>query len=249
MSETVIDGALDLLLGGTCIGCGKPGRMLCSGCRDELPTGAAPAWPAVVPNGLVEPWATGPYRGTVRAMILGFKERQQWGLVAPLSKLLATAVASDLARAGPLVLVPVPSRACVVRTRGYDSTRMLAVRAGWHLARAGFAARALSLLKVSGRVADQAGLDRLQRQHNLAGSMRPRRAAVNRLRRRVTQPRIVICDDVLTTGSTVREAQRVLEEAGLPVARIAVVAATERRPEPDRANLEEMRDKRRELMT
>ncbi|MFC6340712.1 phosphoribosyltransferase family protein, partial [Nocardioides hankookensis] len=38
-----------------------------------------------------------------------------------------------------------------------------------------------------------------------------------------------VCDDVVTTGVTLREAQRALEAVGLEVAAAAAVAATRRR--------------------
>ncbi len=80
------------------------------------------------------------------------------------------------------------------------------------------------LLVPSGRVLDQSGLDARARAANLAGSMaaRPPRGADR-------QATLVLVDDVLTTGSTVREAQRALEQRGLRVAGVATVAATRRR--------------------
>ncbi|HRD63475.1 MAG TPA: ComF family protein, partial [Nocardioides sp.] len=115
MTETVLDGMLDLLLGGACVGCGRPGRLLCRACAAELPVQAAPAWPTPVPDGLVEPWAASAYAGTPRSMILGLKERRLLSLAAPLSRLLAIAVADELPRGSLVVLVPVPSRPRVVR--------------------------------------------------------------------------------------------------------------------------------------
>jgi predicted amidophosphoribosyltransferase len=229
MSETVLDGAIDLLLGGSCVGCSRPGRLLCPGCREELPGDAAPAWPTPVPAGLVEPWAASVYEGTVRAMVLGLKEQRLLGLAVPLARLLAAAVACELPRGSPLVLAPVPSRPRVVRARGHDPTHAITVRAARQLTREGFDVEVRRLVRPRAAVADQSGLDASERAANVAGSMLARGRAVRRLQRVPGGVRVVVCDDVLTTGSTAREAQRALEEVGLEVARVATVAATPRR--------------------
>jgi len=82
---------------------------------------------------------------------------------------------------------------------------------------------------VSGRVRDQSELGAVERGANLAGAMQTRAPAVRRLVRGRPPLRVVVCDDVLTTGSTAREAQRALEATGLDVVRVAAVAATPRR--------------------
>jgi predicted amidophosphoribosyltransferase len=229
MTATVLDGAIDLLLGGSCVGCARPGRLLCPACRAELPDAPAPAWPTPVPPGLVEPWAAGVYEATLRAMVLGLKERRLLGLTVPLSRLLATAVACELPRGSPVVLVPVPSRPRTVRARGHDPTHAITVRAGRQLKSGGFDVETRRLLRLRAGVVDQAGLDAGQRAANLAGSMQARTSSVRRLLLRRPHVRVVVCDDVLTTGSTSREAQRALEAAGLDVVRVAAVAATPRR--------------------
>ncbi|WP_278259094.1 phosphoribosyltransferase family protein [Nocardioides convexus] len=85
------------------------------------------------------------------------------------------------------------------------------------------------LLRVRPGVRDQAGLDAGERARNLAGSMAVSSAAVRRLARRVPRAHLVLCDDVVTTGATLREAQRALEASGLPVRAAALVAATRRK--------------------
>jgi predicted amidophosphoribosyltransferase len=59
------------------------------------------------------------------------------------------------------------------------------------------------------------------RDRNLRGAFR--------LRRPVAGHRILLIDDVVTTGATLREAARVLREGGAEVVGAAVVASTERR--------------------
>ena len=229
MTETVLDGALDLLLGGSCVGCARPGRLLCPACQGEIPARAAPAWPTPTPAGLVEPWAAAVYEGTVRAMVLGLKERRLLGLAVPLARLLAAAVSCELPPGTPVVLVPVPSRPRTVRVRGHDPTRTITVRAARQLTSEGFDVEVHRLLRLRAGVVDQAGLDAAERAANLSGSMQDRAVAMRRSGLRHRAVRVVVCDDVLTSGSTAREAQRALEAAGLEVVRVAVVAATPRR--------------------
>jgi predicted amidophosphoribosyltransferase len=123
--------------------------------------------------------------------------------------------------------VPVPSRPGSARARGHDPTYSLTGSAGRVLRREGYAAVTARLLASRGGVVDQAGLDATARASNLAGSMFCPSASLRQVAGR--RLRAVVCDDVLTTGATAREAQRALEAAGLEVAGIATVAATVRR--------------------
>jgi len=219
----------DLFTGASCTGCRAPGVLLCPTCGESLRGQVAVAWPTPSPPGLAMPWAAGEYAGLLRALLLGHKERAQLGLRGPLGRLLADAVEGLAAdQQLPLVLVPVPSRRRTTRSRGHDPTGAITREAARVLTHRGYAATASRLLRV-GAVLDQSGLDSRARAANLAGSMSCPSTALAELARRCDRARVVVCDDVLTTGATAREAQRALAASGLPVAGIAVVAATRKR--------------------
>lgn len=228
------DAYADLVLGATCLGCGAAGRMLCARCAAALPVAAYDTRPVPCPPGLARTAATAPYDGLVKAMVIGLKERQLLGLARPLGDLLALAVARLVATVsddvGPttVVLVPVPSRRSSVRARGYDSTRALATRAATALTRAERRVLVAPLLRTRAGLQDQAGLDARGRAANLAGALTCPSGPLRRLARRHPSAVVVLCDDVVTTGATAREAQRALADVGLPIAGIAAVAATVR---------------------
>lgn len=240
--DAVPDAALDLLLGASCVGCGRPGRLLCPGCRADLPGAAAPAWPTPAPAGLVPPWAAASYDGAVRSMVIGLKERRLLALSGPLSGLLAGAVSAAVSSSGapdpdegrdvPLVLVPVPSRRATVRARGHDPTHAVTAGAATRLRVQGREVLVARMLRLRPGVVDQSGLDAVARAENLAGSMACPSRALRRLASRCSHAQVIVCDDVLTTGATAREAQRALEAVGLDVVAVAVVAATRRRTAP-----------------
>lgn len=232
----MLDAARDLVLGSTCVGCARPGRLLCETCRDGLDVVPAPAWPSPVPPGLVSPWAATTYDGTVRALVIGHKEHRLLALARPLGALLAAAVAAavrDLAPvAAPILLVPVPSRPSTVRHRGHEPTTALTRVAAASLRRRGLDVACRPLLRTRPGLADQAGLDAAARSANLAGALCCHPAALRRLARGGRPVHVVVCDDVLTTGATAAEAQRALRAVGLAPLAVVAVAATRRRIPP-----------------
>ncbi len=226
----MLDAWLDLVLGCSCSVCGSPGRVLCRRCEASLPRGARAAWPTPTPRGMVRPSAAGEYADALRRLVVDHKEHGRLGLARPLGELLAVAVldtcrtAGDLSlpAVGPVGLVPVPSHPSVVRSRNHDPLLRVARVAARAVRREGLRVRVLPVLRVTTRPADQAGLDTASRSANVRGRFALRRGV------RVTAP-VVLVDDVVTTGATLREAQRVLEEAGVVVLGAAAVAATRRR--------------------
>jgi predicted amidophosphoribosyltransferase len=229
MAPGLRDAYVDLVLGGSCLGCGAAGRMLCARCAAALPPLAHDVRPMPCPPGLARTVACASYDGLAKAMVIGLKERRQLALADPLGDLLARSVRLVADPGPPLLLVPVPSRPSSVRSRGLDSTRALTARAARRLRVEGYDATVAPLLRTRPGLRDQAGLSAADRAANLAGSLTCPSPGLRRVARRRTEALVVVCDDVLTTGSTAREAQRALAEVGIGVAGIATVAATLRR--------------------
>lgn len=219
------DAWTDLVQGGSCVGCARPGRLLCPAC-DPAPS-PFEAWPSPPPAGLARPIAAADYDGVARELVLGLKERRLLALASPLGRLLSASVAAH-GLAGPVVLVPAPSRPASVRARALDSTYVLACGAARVLA-PDLEVDVARLLRTRPGLVDNAGLDTAGRAANLAGSITCPSPGLRRLARRRPQAQVVVVDDVITTGATAREAQRALEAVGVGVAGIATVAATRKR--------------------
>ena len=159
-----------------------------------------------------------PFDGVPARVLRALKEDGRTGLARALAPglAMATGAALDAASAGAgsaetVVLVPVPSSRAAFRRRGYRVVELVARRAEL---------RCMRLLVPSRRTADQRELGREERRRNVRNSLRARGAA---------GLRVIVLDDVVTTGATLQEAFRALREGGAIVLGAATIAATPRR--------------------
>jgi predicted amidophosphoribosyltransferase len=234
----------ELALPTTCGGCGQAGVAWCSACAAEVgfathSGGARNVSPTPRPPGFPPTWAASPYGAVVRAALVAFKDGDRRDLVGVLAPLLAGSMAASLAgdahlRAvlasgnGPVFVTPVPLSLTAVRRRGDAPLELLTREA---IGRMGLTRRELVLapaLRLRRRVADQAGLDHIQRADNLERAMDVRWRWLPSINGATT----LLVDYVLTTGATLIEAARALRSGGASRVAAATVAATQRRGIP-----------------
>jgi ComF family protein len=151
-------------------------------------------------------------RGIVREIIHEFKYGRQIHLGHLVARWLRAALDDERLRDSRFdVIVPVPLHATRQRERGFNQATLLA-----KLLSAQTSIPAKPALERIRYTTTQTALDRSERMENLHNAFRLRKNAD------VRGLRVLLIDDVLTTGSTLSECARVLKRAGA----ISVHAAT-----------------------
>jgi len=147
-------------------------------------------------------------------LVRGLKFRNELVCGRVLGQMFARSV---LARAEPMpeAIVPVPLARRRYRQRGYNQASELALA----IRRATGVAVVSDVAIRQRETAEQAGLDRKARRRNVTGAF----ATVAPLRVR----HVAILDDVVTTGSTVRELAAVLRDAGAEQVEVWAIARTQ----------------------
>jgi ComF family protein len=204
----LVDGLLDVAFPPRCVACGEllhgAGEAFCFPCGETLvpaPAGAPAAWA---------------YGGQLAVALERLKYGRQDWIARPLGRLwrgaVAAAARADLGAYD--AVVPVPLHPARQARRGFNQAALLAAA----LARP-VAARALR------RVRDtrpQVGLSRADRAANVAGAFRATGAAAALAGRRV-----LVVDDVFTTGATLGECIAALRTAGAAAADVLALAVAE----------------------
>jgi ComF family protein len=206
---------LDLLFPPICLGCQtllwRPAnRPFCGRCaRDVILLPEA----SRITGGIAALFA---YEGPLQRALARLKYHGNPAWAGPLGQLLAGAPELVATADGKRwdAIVPVPLHWKRLLSRGFNQSLLLARAA--RRAASGPAPLEAGLLRRTRATAPQAELDQARRQQNLRG------AFVVRDRARVQGRCMLLVDDVTTTGATLGEARRVLEEAG--AARVGALA-------------------------
>jgi ComF family protein len=226
--------ALSLLYPAVCTGCQVPidaGEYLCAKCQTKAPHLTPPfcarcseAFPAAIEGSftcancshrtLHFEAAVSAYRsrGVVRKLLHEFKYAQHRELKHPLAGWLLETFDDPRLRGRQLdTIVPVPLHPARERHRGFNQAQLLAEIVAMETG--------IPLRNVLDRIrytTTQTAHDRAERMQNLQDAFRLRKNAD------VRGLRVLLIDDVLTTGSTLSECARVLKDEGA----ISVYAAT-----------------------
>lgn len=196
-----------------CQRCALPlagGAPVCGACL-RMPPAFDAAWTAVDYG---HPWA---------ALLAQFKFQQDPGIAHALAQLLMRQPEAIAALASASLIVPVPLSRERLRERGFNQAAQLA-RA---LARQpGAPACASRVLLRPRHTAAQSTLPRRQRLTNLRGAFQvpwPQAAQIR-------GQRVLLVDDIMTTGATLNAAAQALRQAGAAHIFAMVVARTPRAP-------------------
>ena len=206
-----------LLFPPKCVLCGKileKGELdLCDACRAE--TADHPLGRSKIP--FVEEWAAlWHYEGNVRRSLIRYKFYRRRYYAKSFGRLLAMQIDRQWGQSFDLISwVPISRRRKL--RRGYDQVELLAQAVGRELGME----PVRCLKKIRHNPPQSSIVGQAQRRANVLGAYRVRRRAA------VTGKRILLLDDIITSGATVSECAKTLLTAGAAQVSCAAVAAAE----------------------
>lgn len=167
-------------------------------------------------------WTLFPYLPPLREAICSFKYRGKHTLARPLACLMISALPSEI---DVDVIIPVPLHPTRLRAREFNQSLLLADQLSHHLA---CPVSATNLVRIAA-TDPQTTLTRQARLQNL------RKAFAVRKPQDLMEKRILLVDDVFTTGTTLNECAKTLRKAGTgPVFALTLARTVDTALVPDR---------------
>jgi ComF family protein len=217
---SAIEKVLNIYAPSSCVGCGRQGSNLCSGCMADVPVNrfsrcfSCAKWSSDFSTckkcrrrtPLRNVWVAAEYSGNIKELIHQFKYERNRAA----AKTLADLVASRLPYTGDInVITHVPTATSRVRARGYDHSKLLARELSNKLN-----IKHRTLLGRLGQ-SQQMGSKRKDRLSQAEGSYIAVKQAPSS---------VLLVDDVLTTGATLNAAAKELKRGAAKHIYAVVVA-------------------------
>ncbi|MHB8835173.1 MAG: ComF family protein [Candidatus Methylomirabilia bacterium] len=192
----------------------SPGEPLCAGCGTAAAADAASFCPSCRGRFAADAVVFGaPYAGTAKELVHRFKYRADFFAGRFLAHLLAARIGASLP-GGVDLLVPVPLHRRRLAGRGFNQAAFLAR----DVARRHGLPVAVAALRRANNTRTLAGLHPEERSRELRGVFRVRRPDA------IAGRKVLLIDDVLTTGVTAEGCCAALKAAGATWAGVAVAA-------------------------
>jgi ComF family protein len=191
----VLGAFVDLVFPPKCLTCGAPAEPFCAACR----LGIDPAEDLPPPRSIDAVRSVGHHEGPLRRAVLRLKFERKVALVRPLAALLARELDAGWRAEA---LVPVPLHWTRRLERGFNQSELLAVELGRLKG-----LPVLSSLRRTRATGHQVGRRAAERLEGVRGAFRADPETMH-------GRRLVLIDDVWTTGATLAECAGVLRQAG-----------------------------------
>lgn len=190
---------LDLFFPKYCLGCGKEGQYICKDCEVYLIN--TPGQPGL--------WE---YNGLIKEAIHRIKFGGEWAIIKELLEKCSTLdVKGSPTSSVEHLITWVPMTKKKERERGFNQSEIIAKEIGKKINKP-----VVKLLEKVRETSDQVGLSREERLRNLNGCFRIVQHRVLGACLTLTSgvKHILLVDDVYTTGATMEECKRTLQNAG-----------------------------------
>jgi len=205
---------LDLLFPRTCAGCGAWFTLLCPRCYNDLEFRELPLHQDIEEPALEIIYACFGYSDSVRSLL----HRLKYGGIKDAGTFLGELMYHSGKIPDHVVIVPVPIHPTRLRVRGYNQAELIANSLASHLR----SPLVMALTRTVASKSQASTSSKSERLHNLQGHFE----VDSRLKNRIIGKKVLIVDDVATTGMTLQQCALVLKESGAKSVSAIVVATS-----------------------